>query len=62
VGFECEAVLLVDTRQLARVAGRDKKTDPTDCEWIQRLHKLRPAAGLVPTGGGSVHDADVGAG
>lgn len=34
-GFD---VLLVDTRQLARVPGRDKKTDPTDCEWIQRLH------------------------
>jgi transposase len=31
-------VFLVDTRQLARVPGRDKKTDPTDCEWIQRLH------------------------
>jgi transposase len=31
-------VLLVDTRQLARVPGRDNKTDPTDCEWIQRLH------------------------
>ena len=31
-------VLLVDSRQLARVPGRDKKTDPTDCEWIQRLH------------------------
>jgi hypothetical protein len=31
-------VLLVDTRQLARVPGRDKKTDPADCEWIQRLH------------------------
>jgi transposase len=31
-------VLLVDTRQLARVPGRDKRTDPTDCEWIQRLH------------------------
>src|SRR6266498_3541645 len=39
-GFE---VLLVDTRQLARVPGRDKKTDPTDCEWIQRLH----ACGLL---------------
>ena len=35
VGLE---ILLVDTRQLARVPGRDKKTDPTDCEWIQRLH------------------------
>ena len=34
-GFE---ILLVDTRQLARVPGRDKKTDPKDCEWIQRLH------------------------
>jgi transposase len=32
------AVLLVDTRQLARVPGRNKKTDPSDCEWIQRLH------------------------
>jgi transposase len=31
-------VLLVDTRQLARVPGRHKKTDPVDCEWIQRLH------------------------
>ena len=31
-------VLLVDTRQLARVPGRSKKTDPTDGEWIQRLH------------------------
>jgi len=34
-GFE---LLLVDTRQLARVPGRNKKTDRTDCEWIQRLH------------------------
>lgn len=33
-----QEVLLVDTRQLARVPGRDKKTDPNDCEWIQRLH------------------------
>jgi hypothetical protein len=31
-------ILLVDTRQLARVPGRDKKTDPRDCEWMQRLH------------------------
>jgi transposase len=31
-------VLLVDTRQLAQEPGRDKKTDPADCEWIQRLH------------------------
>lgn len=33
-GFE---VVLVDTRELARVPGR-KKTDRRDCEWIQRLH------------------------
>jgi transposase len=31
-------VVLVDTRQLARVPGRNKKSDPLDCEWIQRLH------------------------
>jgi transposase len=31
-------ILLVDTRQLAQVPGRNKKTDPVDCEWIQRLH------------------------
>lgn len=31
-------VVLVDTRDLARVPGRDNKSDPTDCEWIQRLH------------------------
>jgi len=31
-------VLLVDTRQLAQVPGRDQKSDPPDCEWIQRLH------------------------
>lgn len=31
-------VLLVSTRQLAQVPGRDKKSDPSDCEWIQRLH------------------------
>jgi transposase len=31
-------VMLVDTRQLARVPGRDKKSDPYDCEWIQQLH------------------------
>lgn len=33
-GFE---VLLVNTRELARVPGR-KKTDRIDCKWIQRLH------------------------
>lgn len=30
-------VLLVNTRELARVPGR-KKTDRVDCKWIQRLH------------------------
>jgi len=30
-------VLLVNTRELARVPGR-KKTDRIDCKWIQRLH------------------------
>jgi transposase len=38
-------VILVDTRQLARVPGRNKKTDPTDCEWIQRLHSCGLLAG-----------------
>lgn len=41
-GFE---VLLVNTRQLARVPGHNKKTDPTDCEWIQRLHSCGLLAG-----------------
>jgi transposase len=31
------ALLLVHTRELARVPGR-KKTDRIDCQWIQRLH------------------------
>lgn len=31
-------VLPVDTRQPARVPGRNKKTDRADCEWIQQLH------------------------
>jgi transposase len=31
-------VLLVDTRQLMKVPGRDKKSDPYDCQWNQRLH------------------------
>lgn len=33
-GFQ---VLLVDARQVARAPGRPK-TDPKDCQWIQRLH------------------------
>jgi len=44
-------VLLVDTRQLARVPGRDKKTDPTDGEWIQRLHSCGlPRGSFRPQG------------
>jgi transposase len=39
-GFE---VLLADTRQLSSVPGRNRKSDPTDCEWLQRLH----SCGLV---------------
>jgi transposase len=30
-------ILLVNTRELARVPGR-KKSDPVDCQWAQRLH------------------------
>lgn len=31
-------ILLVNPRQLAQVPGREKKTDPEDCQWLQRLH------------------------
>jgi transposase len=31
-------VILIEARQLRQVVGRNKKTDPADCEWIQRLH------------------------
>jgi transposase len=41
-GFE---IVLVNTRQLARVPGHNKKSDPTDCEWIQRLHSCGLLAG-----------------
>jgi transposase len=33
-------ILVADTRRLASVPGRDKKTDPSDCEWLQRLHSV----------------------
>ncbi|MBZ5626360.1 MAG: IS110 family transposase, partial [Acidobacteriia bacterium] len=36
-------IVLVNTRELARVPGR-KKTDRVDCKWIQRLH----SCGLLP--------------
>jgi transposase len=36
-------VLLADTRQLSCVPGRNRKSDPTDGEWLQRLH----SCGLV---------------
>ena len=54
-------VLLVDTRQLARVPGRDKKTDPTDCEWIQRLHSCGLLRGSFRPEENRVHAADAGA-
>jgi transposase len=41
-GFE---VVLADTRQLSRVPGHNKKTDPSDCEWLQRLHSCGLIAG-----------------
>jgi len=37
-------MLLVDTRQLARVPGRDKKTDPTGCECAVRSGRRKPCA------------------
>jgi hypothetical protein len=37
-------VVLVSTRELARVPGR-KKTDRVDCKWIQRLHSCGLLAG-----------------
>ena len=54
------ALLLVDTRQLAQVPGRDKKSDPTDCEWIQRLHSCGLLRGSFRPGR-RVHAAHVGA-
>jgi hypothetical protein len=33
-------VLLADTKQMRGVAARNWKSDPTDCEWIQRLHSV----------------------
>ena len=54
-------MLLVDTRQLARVPGRDKKTDPTDCEWIQRLHSCGLLRGSFRPEENRVHAADAGA-
>ena len=44
-------ILLVDTRQLSRVPGRDKKTDAKDCEWIQRLHSCGLLHGLLSSSG-----------
>jgi len=38
-------VRLVDTRKLASVPGRDQKSDPNDCQWIQRLHSCGLLAG-----------------
>src|SRR3984893_14928444 len=46
-GFD---VLLVDTRDLARVPGR-KKSDRHDCEWIQRLFSCGLLRGAFRPGG-----------
>ena len=63
-GLEAQglAVLRVDTRQLARVPGRDNKSEPTDCEMDSAVAQLRIVTGFVPTRGSRVHAADVGAG
>jgi hypothetical protein len=67
------AVLLADTRHLAQVPGRDKKSDPSDCEWLQKMHScgllkgaFRPKAPSVEAIltrwlGRSVYAADLGA-
>src|ERR1039457_7550865 len=54
-------VVLVGTRQLARVPGR-KKTDRVDCRWDSAIAQLRAAARLVPAGRTGVHATDPGAG
>jgi transposase len=41
-------VWLVDPQELARVRGRDNKRDPTQCEWIQRLHSSEALPGSYP--------------
>jgi transposase len=42
-------VVLVNTRELARVPGR-KKTDRVDCKWIQRLHSCGlPTGSFLPS-------------
>jgi len=54
-------LLLMDTRQLAQVPGRDKKSDPTDCEWIQRVHRCGLLRGWFRPEESGVHAAHVGA-
>ncbi len=55
-------VLLVDTRQLARVPGRDKKTRSQRLRVDSAAAQLRTAAGFLPTRGSGMHAANPGAG
>jgi len=58
-GFQ---VLLVDTRQLARVPGAGQKDGPDGLRVDSAAAQLRIAAEFVPTGGSGLHAADTGAG
>ena len=55
-------VLLVDTRQLARVPGRDKQVGPDRLRMDSATAQLRIVARFVPARGSGVHAADTGAG
>ena len=55
-------VLLVDTRQLARVPGRDKKIRPDGLRVDPAAAQLRIAARFVSAGRSGVHAADAGTG
>ena len=54
-------LLLVDTRQLAQVPGRDKKIGPDRLRVDPTVAQLRFAARFVPAQGSGVHAAHVGA-
>ena len=55
-------LLLVDTRQLAQVPGRDKKSRPDRLRVDSTAAQLRFAARFVPAGGSGVHATDASAG
>ena len=50
-------VVLVCTRELARVPGRTK-TDRLDCQWIQRLQQLWITTRVIPAARTGVHVAN----